>query len=66
MIRYREGKKWRYQIDETKKIILNYFKDHSDKIFYPSDIAGEFGLDLKTTVIAIDELMEEGRLEVVE
>ncbi len=50
----------------AKKEILDYCDKHKGGIFYPDDVADELGLDLKTTVEATEELMKEGKLEVVE
>ena len=50
-------------IDEAKREILEYLKRKD--IAYPSDIADELKLDLKTTVQAIKELWQEGKIEEV-
>ena len=45
----------------AKQEILKYLKSH--EVAYPSDIALELGLDLETTMSAIRELWEKGKLE---
>ena len=46
--------------DQIKEIILN--KTKLGEIFYPSDIANNFGLDLVKVMDAISELKKEGKL----
>ena len=46
--------------DEIKDTILKATK--VGEIFYPSDIANKFGLDLKTVIEVIDELKREGNI----
>ncbi|MGC1120834.1 MAG: hypothetical protein WBA22_07045 [Candidatus Methanofastidiosia archaeon] len=52
-------------IEEAKKIILEYYESHDTQSIYPSEIADRLNLDLKTTVKAIDELLKEEKLEVI-
>ncbi|MGD2247038.1 MAG: hypothetical protein PVF58_01430 [Candidatus Methanofastidiosia archaeon] len=51
-------------IEEAKKIILEFYESHDTQSIYPSEVADELGLDLKTTAKAIDELLKEEKLEV--
>jgi len=46
---------------KTKREILRYLRKH--RIAYPSDIAFELGLDLETTMTAVRELWEKGKIE---
>ena len=46
--------------ESVKKIILRETK--AGQIFYPSDIANEFNLDLKTVMDAVYELKENKQL----
>jgi DNA-binding MarR family transcriptional regulator len=52
-------------IKEAKKIILEFYESHDTQSIYPSEVADELGLDLETTAKAIDELLKEEKLEVV-
>jgi hypothetical protein len=52
-------------IEEAKKMIYQYYESHDTQSIYPSEAADELNLDLETAVKAIDELLEEGKLEVV-
>ncbi len=52
-------------VEEAKREILEYCDKHKGEIFYPDDVADELGLDLKITVEATEELMNEGKLEEV-
>jgi len=52
-------------VEEAKREILEYCDKHKGEIFYPDDIADEFGLNLKTIVEATEELMKEGKVEEV-
>lgn len=53
-------------IEKAKDMIYQYYVIHSNEAIYPDDIADELGLDLKTTVEAIDLLLEENKIEEVE
>lgn len=53
-------------IEKAKDMIYQYYETHLNEAIYPDDIADELGLDLKTTVEAIDLLLEEKKIEEVE
>lgn len=53
-------------IEKAKEMIYQYYETHSDEAIYPDDVADELGLDLKTTVEAIDLLLEENKIEEAE
>lgn len=46
--------------EDVKETILNATK--IGDVFYPSDIANQFGLELKTVVAVIEELKREGKI----
>lgn len=48
-------------VAKAKKEILKYLKGH--RVAYPSDIALALGLDLETTMAAVRELWEKGKVE---
>ncbi len=48
-------------LKEARKEILRYLRDRG--VAYPSDIAAESGLDLAVTMRAVQELVQEGRIE---
>jgi len=48
-------------LKEAEKAIVRYLREHREA--YPSDIAAELGLDLSTTMRAVQELVKEGRIE---
>jgi len=52
-------------VEEAKEKILEYYKNkkHEDECIYPDDVADEPGLDLKVAMQAVEELIEEGKLE---
>ena len=51
------------EIKETKKKLLEYYKKHEGESIYPDEVAYELGLDLKVAMEAVEELVEEGKLE---
>lgn len=52
--------------EEAKKKIHENYKTHENEAVYPDEIADELGLDLKITMRAVEELLKEDKLEVVE
>jgi len=52
-----------YTIEEAKEKILSYYLDHTGEYIYPDEVADELGLDLKTAITAVNELLSEGSLE---
>lgn len=51
-------------VEEAKREILQLLKNKD--LAYPSDVADELRLDLKTTIKAIKELWQEGKIEEVQ
>ena len=49
--------------DEVKSKVLAYYNSHGEN--YPDDIAIELKIDLKTVIKAVEELIADGKLEVV-
>ena len=49
--------------EEAKEKLLEYYKKHEGKSIYPDEAADELGLDLKIAMEAVEELVEEGKLE---
>jgi len=52
-------------VEEAKEKILEYYKKHEGESVYPDDVADELGLDLKIVMQAVEELINEGKLEEV-
>ena len=54
-------------VEEAKEKILEYYKNkkHEGESIYPDDVADELGLDLKIVMQAVEELINEGKLEEV-
>ncbi len=52
--------------EKAKKKIYEYYKTHENEAVYPDEVADELGLDLKVTIEAVEELLKEDRLEVIE
>ena len=52
-------------VGEAKEKILEYYKKHEGESIYPDDVADELGLDLKVAMQAVEELINEGKLEEV-
>jgi len=52
-------------VGEAKEKILEYYKKHEGESIYPDDVADELGLDLKIVMQAVEELINEGKLEEV-
>ena len=50
-------------VEEAKENILEYYKKHEGESIYPDDVADEPGLDLKVAMQAVEEVIEEGKLE---
>ena len=57
-MRIREDK-----IKEAKEKLLEFYKKHEGESIYPDEAADELGLDLKVAMEAVEELIEEGKLE---
>jgi len=51
------------KIREAKEKLLEYYKEHEGESIYPDEAAYELGLDLKVAIEAVEELIEEGKLE---
>ena len=52
-------------VEEAKEKNLEYYKKHEGESIYPDDVADELGLDLKIVMQAVEELINEGKLEEV-
>lgn len=52
--------------EKVKEKIYEYYKIYENEAVYPDEVADELGLDLKVTMEAVEELLKEDRLEVVE
>jgi len=57
-MRIREDK-----IKEAKEKLLEFYKKHEGESIYPDEAVDELGLDLKVAMEAVEELIEEGKLE---
>ena len=53
-------------IEEAKRMIYEFLETHDSQSIYPSEVADRLGLDLKTTVRAVDELLKEEKVEVAD
>ena len=51
------------KLREAKEKLLEYYKKHEGTSIYPDEAAHELGLDLKVAMEAVEELVEEGKLE---
>jgi len=52
-------------LGETKDLLVEFYQRHRGESIYPDDVACELGLDLKVTMQAVKELIQEGRIEEV-
>lgn len=52
--------------EKAKKKIYEYYRIHENEAVYPDEVADELGLDLRVTMKAVEELLKEDRIEVVE
>ena len=51
------------KIREAKEKLLEYYKNHKGESIYPDEVAHELELDLKVAMEAVEELINEGKLE---